>query len=842
MITAAEVFAAPGGKTLRPPQEYLGYAIGEQGKLADYYQILDYLRELDAASARLTLQELGPTTEGNPLMMGIITAPENHARLSQYLQIQKQLADPRGRAPKEIDALMAQAKTVVLINCSLHADEVGAAQMSMRLAHRLCSDPSATVRNILREVICLLVPAHNPDGQLMVTNWYRKNVGTPFERAPLPQLYQKYTGHDNNRDWFMFTQRETRLTVEKIHQVYHPHITMDMHEMGQRGARFFVPPYLDPVEPNVDPILVGLLGALGSYVTATMIAEGKSGVVNNAIFDGWSPSRAYPHFHGGIRFLTEAAGVDFATPVTIVKDKLQSGLNYDVARAAVNFPKPWEGGEWRLRDIIDYDFSAAMAVLRHAADNREFWIRSCARVQQNAVAYSGAPCALVIPVEQNDVETLHDLLEILHTGGVEIHQAREDFAAAGVLFKRNDFIIWMAQPYGAFARAMLINTPYPDIRMPDGARRRPYDAMAHHLPSFLGVQVYSINDSLNIETRLVSQIDRPSGVVEESSTGRYILSGATRATYMAVNELLQRNVKCFWRLGAGESDNGFVIAPDNQDAALKEISEKTGARFQAFSSEVSASPIFELRLPRIGIYQSWAPATDEGWTRWVLERCGFGFTSLHDDEVRSGILRDRFDVIILPDQEARSIIDGHSLDSMPAPYAGGLGEAGVSALKKFAQQGGTLVAINRACAVPIEKFPLPVDTLSESDSAHKELDGSGIVRRVSRQPDKSAHPLTFGARLDDAVMFWNGPFLRTADSAAILRFLAQDRAIAPPGELAGPAHHALVDVPYDGGRVVLFAFQPVFRSQFRRTYKYLFNSVFYAAARPLAASPPTTSE
>lgn len=773
-------------------------------------------------------------------MIGIITAPENHARLSRYLQIQKQLADPRGRSPKEIDALIAQAKTVVLINCSLHADEVGAAQMSMLLAHRLCSDTSTTVRKILREVICLLVPAHNPDGQLMVTNWYRNNVGTPFERAPLPRLYQKYTGHDNNRDWFMFTQQETRLTVEKIHQVYHPHITVDMHEMGKSGARFFVPPYLDPIEPNVDPILVGLLGALGSYVTATMTAEGKSGVVNNAIFDGWSPSRAYPHFHGGLRFLTEAAGVDFATPVTLAKDKLQSGLNYNVARATSNFPKPWEGGEWRLRDIIDYDFSAAMAVLQHAADNREFWVRSCARVQQNAISHSGTPQAFGIPAQQTDLEALYDLLETLHTGGVEIHQAHEDFAAHGVLFKRNDFIIWAAQPYGAFARAMLSNTAYPDIRMANGARRRPYDAMAHHLSSFLGVQVNLINDPLNIKARRVSQIERPPGVVEKSSTGRYILSGATRATYMAVNELLQRNVKCFWSLGAGESNNGFVIAPDVQIAALQEISEKTGARFQTLSADDHAMSLYELHLPRIGIYQSWVPASDEGWTRWVLEGCAFGFTSLHDDDVRAGNLQARFDVIILPDQETRSIIDGHSPESMPALYAGGLGEAGVSALKGFVQKGGTLVAINRACAVPIEKFPLPVDALSESDSSHKQLEASGIVRRVFLQSDKSAHPLAFGAHEEEAVMFWNSPFLNAANSTAILRFAASDSAIAPPGELTGPAQQTLLELSYGSGRVILFAFQPVFRAQFRRTYKYLFNSIFYAAARPLTA--PTTSE
>lgn len=850
VLLAAATLVAVAKPKVRAPQEYLGFAIGDDRKLADYNQMLGYFREVDTVSDRLTLQELGTTTEGNPFVMAIITAPENHAKLSGILQTQAKLADPRGRDEEEINALVEQAKAVVLINCSIHADEVGAAQMSLLLAHYLCSQSTPAVRKILEEVVCLLVPAHNPDGQLKITDWYRKNLGSRFETAPMPWLYQKYCGHDLNRDWFMFTQKETQLTVEKIHQIYRPHITVDMHEMGKSGARFFVPPYVDPVEPNVDPILVGLLGTLGNYVAATLTAEGKAGVVNNAIFDGWTPARAYPHYHGGIRFLTEAAGVDIASPVTIAKEKLRGGVNYDATRASVNFPKPWAGGTWRLRDIIDYDFSAALAVLQHAAANREFWVRSCWRVQQNAINRDTPPRAFVVPAEQTDSDALDDLLETLHFGGVEIHQMEEDFVADGTSFKKKDFVIWAAQPYGPFAKAMLEKTQYPHIKMSDGTLRRPYDVTAHHLPSYLGVRVWPIENKFEVAAHRLEKIDRAEGYVAISPSGWYILPHATQSTFTALNLLMRRGVKCFWLLRTVAQEHaGFVIEATRHLAVLHETAQTTGARFEAFVAPLKGTDfnaptpgLYEIHLPRLGVYQSWVAAIDEGWTRWVLEQCGFDFVLVHDAEVRAGNLRRRFDAIVLPDQAPAQIIDGHSPEAMPAPYAGGLGDRGVQALKEFVERGGTLVTFNRACALAIEKFSLPVRNIL-AEVALEKFDAPGTVLQVLAD---TSHPLAHGAQREEAILFFESPAFCLQGGKAILSYPEKEVVISgwlqasPSAGLTG--HHALVEVSYGEGRVILFGFRPQFRGQFRASYKFFFNAIFYAAAEPLSAWPGTVSQ
>ena len=834
------------------PEEVLGFAIGEDRKLADYYQMLGYLRGLDAASDRLRLEEIGRTTEGHPFAMAIITSAENHARLPKILDVQAKLADPRGRDQKELDELAAQAKAVVLVNCSIHADEVGAAQMSLLLAHTLCSRSTPEVMSILNEVVCLLVPSHNPDGQLKIVDWYRRNAATRFETAPMPWLYQKYCGHDLNRDWFMFTQQETRLTVEKIHQVYHPHITLDMHEMGKTGARLFVPPYLDPIEPHVDPILVGLLGTLGNHVMTQLTAEGKAGIANSAIFDGWTPARAYPHYHGGIRFLTEVASVDIATPVTIPSEKLTGGLNYSATRASVNFPMPWNGGTWRLRDIVDYDLSAAIAVLRHAADNRGFWVRSCATVQQRAIQNEASPFAFLIPARQPDPDALYDLLETLSYAGVDVDVAEANSAIDSTAIAKDDFVVRTAQPYGAFARAMLNNVPYPGIRMADGSLRRPYDVTAHHLPSFLGVRVLPLQAKTNLSLRPLEKIARPHGTVANSASGWYILPTASASTYRALNHLLQSGLPCWWKTTADTPDSlpGFVVNASGASNLIQETASLTGARFEAFrptdrsagkdGAVVAPQRGYQLRMPRLGVYQSWIPAIDEGWTRWVLERHGFEYVTLHNADVHAGRLRGRFDAILLPDQEAAEIKDGYASGSTPEPYAGGLGEAGVRMLEQFVHAGGTLLALNRACALPIREFALPVRNILGDVSPDK-FAAPGTVLRVVVDSGQVSQPLAYGARREEAVFFMDSPAFQIDNGNAILRYpqggivQAGWFAVQAPFTLAGSS--ALADVPFGAGHVVLFGFRPQFRGQFRASYKFLFNAILYAAAQAPVFSP-----
>jgi len=819
--------------TLPTPEAVLGFRIGTEKKLADYHQLVDYLRKLDAASDKIQLENLGKTTEGNDFMMAIISSPANLRQIEEWKKIQARLADPRGLSETEAAKLLARGKTLVLINCSIHASEVGAAQMSLELAHHLAASNAAAVQQILDNVITLLVPAHNPDGQLMIVDWYRKNLGTKHETASMPWLYQKYVGHDNNRDWFMFTQAETRITIEKIHNIYHPHITLDMHQMGENGARLFVPPYIDPIEPNVDPIIVGLLNTLGTYVQATLTAQGKSGVVSNAIFDAWTPARAYPHYHGGLRFLTEAASADYATAVNIPEEKLQGDDFYGGRRSSWNFPKPWLGGKWTLRDIVDYDFSAAMAILEHAARNREFWLKSILQVQQNAVNGEGKPAAYVIPANQRDAEGLHALLEIMRLGLVETYRANEDFMADGAPFRQGDWIIPIQQPYGRFAKAMLESQRYPVLRDDSGALRQPYDATTHTLPLFLGVETFAINTLPKLPGEPMKRAVELTGKLSGSSSV-FALDPANTASYRALNLLLKRNIPVYWaqspiQNGKQEFPAGTILVDGkNQEVVLREIAQQSGADMQGLSIKPSGA-MYRLQTPRAGLYKSWVANMDEGWTRWVLEQYDFSYKTLTDAEIRAGDLHEKFNVIILPDQAARSIERGHDADKMPLSYSNGLGEIGIYQLRTFVEAGGTLVAFDAATELPIQKFWIQLRDVTEGLPAQK-FNAPGSMLRVIAD---TRHPLAYGARREEAIFFNNSPAFRLDEGKGILTYPRSNLLLS--GWLEGEEHligqHALVEAPVGAGRVILFGFRPQFRGQVRATYKFLFNALFYSAAK-----------
>jgi len=319
ILAVLAVLAAPAvaDAQVRSPQDFLGFRVGDDYKLADWQQITGYFTELAKTSNRVKTEVFGQTTMKKPFVIVTITSPENHAKLDRYMEITRRLSDPRTLAADEADRLIAEGKSVIAITCSVHATEVAAAQMSMELAFTMATATTPEVKNILDNVIFVLVPSLNPDGLDMVGNWYRKNLKTPFETSPLPEIYHYYTGHDNNRDWYMFTQAETRNTVDGVYKRWHPQVLYDVHQMGQNGARLFVPPFLDPYEPNIDPLLIQGASFIGQAQMNRLLAEGKTGITTNAIYDAWTPARAYQHYHGAVRILSEAASVNYASPVRL---------------------------------------------------------------------------------------------------------------------------------------------------------------------------------------------------------------------------------------------------------------------------------------------------------------------------------------------------------------------------------------------------------------------------------------------------------------------------------------------------------------------------------------------
>jgi Zinc carboxypeptidase len=828
-----------------PPQDTLGFAPGADRELADWAQIVAWFEALDAASPRVRVANVGPTTEGLPFLVVTITSEANMARLEEIRRDNLRLADPRGLSDAEADALVARGKTIVALNHGIHSTEVAGTYSAIETARLLAGASDPAVLQILDETVILMLPSHNPDGTQKVAEWYRKTRGTPFEGANPPFLYQKYVGHDNNRDWYMFTQAESRLTVAHLYDAWRPQIVHDVHQMGSRAARLFLPPYVDPWEPNVDPALRTAVAALGTHVAAALTSEGKSGIVVNAIYDAWTPARAYPHTHGGVRVLSEAASAKLASPVEVPFTDLQRGIGYDPKVASWNFPNPWPGGAWRVRDIMDYQIAANLALLGHAARNRDYWLRTFLGVGRRAIA-PRKPFAFVLPGGHEDPLAAAELRRVLLTGGVELSRATEPFTAGGRAFAAGAHVVKMAQPYGAFAKMLLERQQYPDIRpVPGAPPQRPYDVTAHTLPLLLGVEAVAVEEPFEAVTVRVTQAAVVPGRVE--GRGRFLAFDHHPAGLLAAGRLLKAGIPVRWSTSAFTDDGrryeaGTLLVPGSARSAVDRVAQELGLVAEGVDT---TPPAYLLHRPRVALYQSFVPSMDEGWTRFVFEhQAEVEYTTVHDADVRAGGLRERFDAIVLADQSAAQIRDGNAAGALPAEYTGGLGPEGAKALKAFVQEGGTLVALDSATAYVVAELGLlvkdalaglgpaaPDDDDAVSGPAEFYSPGAILETRV-----EGGSPIGHGLAAATPVWFESSPAFDVKSGRVVLRYPHADPLLS--GWLLGEQYlrgkAALVDVSVGRGRVVLFGFRPQYRAQSWATYVPLLNALYLSAARPSA--------
>lgn len=793
--------------TVPAPETALGFKVGEDRKLAKWERFVAYFKRLTETSNRIKLDELGKTTLGRPFVAATISSPENLKRLEEFKQIQQRLSDPRlltTSTEAGIADLIRAGRTVVVITCSIHATEVGGTFTATELAYRLASENSPEVKQILDNVVVLLVPSLNPDGTDIVADWYQKTLGTPAEGTAPPELYHHYTGHDNNRDWYAFTQIETQLTVDKLLNVWRPQILHDVHQMGGNGARLFVPPYMEPWEPNVDPAIIAGVNALGTSMAWEVIAGGKGGVVFNTMFDAWSPARAYAHYHAGIRILSETASARLATPVEVPFNQLGGGLNYNAKTSSWNFPKVWTGGRWTIRDIVDYQTSAAFALLNHAARNRELYLRNFYEISKRAVEAKDQPFAFILPepdvpksladafqrlrtglktvsgTEQQKhdqsealvgkitnepssseevnyyfkTEGLDRVLSILRRGGVEVHRARQDFTADGKTYPAGAHLVFMRQPYGAFAKALLETQTYPDLReYPGGPPKRPYDVTAHTLSLLMNVKAVAVKNEFKVE--------------------------------------------------AGYEPAALVI-----------------------QSRVRSSGDI-----RVAMYKNFQAAMDEGWTRWLFDQYKFEFKQLLHDEARAGGLAAKYDAIILPDQSTAALVNGLP-GAYPAEFAGGLGEAGVKALREFVEAGGTLITFNNASDFAIERLGVPARNVLKGIPPRDFYCPGSILRT---QLDASSN-LSFGMEKESIAWFEGSPAFEVTDPATVKVIAKYPEAENPllSGWILGDklirGKAAMVEAKIGKGRVVMFGFRPQYRAQSLATLPLLFNSILTSKA------------
>jgi hypothetical protein len=866
------IAASAGAAELRSPEAYLGFPVGADRKLADYEEVRGYLEELAAGSPWVEIETIGETTLGRPFVMAIISTPDNLSNLAYYKNISRKLADPRGLTDGETERLIKEGKTFVLITCNLHSTEIASSQAAIELAYDIASGTNAALRDALEETVLFLIPSLNPDGLQMVVDWYEKWVGTEYEGCEMPWLYHHYAGHDNNRDWFMGNLAETRAVFDVYFETVIPHVILDMHQMWSTGARLFLPQFYPPANVNVDPILYREIGLLGYFMQLECEERDLSGVISDAYFTAYweGTSMMTPWWHNQVGLLSEAASCRVATPVYIDNVELQGGSKgFPRYEHRINFPNPWPGGWWRLRDIVDYELAIAEGLINCCARHNERFLRNFHAMGARAVARGASepPYAFVIPAPQDDPVTAARMIEVLMLGGVEVHEAAGDFMAGNRLFRAGSYVIRLDQPYRAYVKDLLEVQEYPDIRASEKEDFvRPYDVTGWTLPMQMGVVCEEIEKPFEAKLLMLEDFPYPDPPLptEGDNIWGLALDPRVNVSYAAAFSLLGKGFTILradeglviGRAGEGRGDTlptgegpgseGISIPPGamlvpvrkNLVSAARELAERLHVTFYPISSEPEAGTR-RLRPAKIALFKPWRANMDEGWTRYLFDNHQVPYENVTNEQVKDGDIGD-FDVLLLANISPDIIKEGkrtgeYARFSRPLPpdYQGGIGDEGVENLKKFVAEGGTLICFGRSCDLAIEALELPVSNVLEKVGAD-DFYAPGSILEVSF---RSGHPVTYGMSEKGHVFFTNSPAFATSipfgkyDRAVIAAYEKKNPLAS--GLLIGPERlhrrAALVEATYEKGRVILFGFRPQHRCQTAGTYKLIFNALLESA-------------
>lgn len=871
------------------PAQFFGFRIGADGELARYPKILDYFALLSKQTDRVQYEELGKTTMGNSYPLLRISAPQNLAKFDRLVEINRRLADPRGLSDTEARTLALEGKPFYFLYATIHSTEVSNGQAIINIVHRLATESSVEIRNILDNSVVLMAPSQNPDGQVLVIDHWYKTKGTPLARV-YPDLYHKYVGHDDNRDWFMFTQKETRMNIELVQNKYKPIITHDMHQQGPSGARIFVPPFTEPFDPNMHPLLRMGQATVGQAMATALLGEGKEGVAWEDSYDMWSPARQYMVYHGQPRILTEIANANLADP--LVNPQKGQPLGWQESRA--HFPVPYSKDTWTLAQQVDYGVTVALAGMSHVAKYGHEWLYSFYQVHRDWVNYQGGPYAYVVPADQRDPYGAFEMLDILRFGAVEIHRATSPFTAGGRSYAEGSFVIKTAQPYGGFARTMLSRQNYPDLRLfPGGPPEPPYDVTGHTLWMLTGATVEAIDRPFEASLELVKTLAPPSTTIAARPKGAYLVGPESYGAFKMITALQAADVPVFRAAQAfdGHAPGTWVIPAT---AAAHPIVEKAAREMGLAVAGVDRMPAVngERLKPRtkVGLYRA-ANNMPGGWSMWMLEQYGINHAVMSAQDFQ-GDLNARYDVILLPSgtTKARMLngLDPRRNDPAEWSWAYGIGEAGWTRLKAFVENGGTLLAVGSAVETARDLLDLPIEkALPQAPSrfgpgAIRPAEGpaedvNAVLRDAFSSPTRlmqtlrdrvaepqslfycpgsllnnefdTNHPVAWGMPEAWPVFFDDDQAYRLrpgfgVEPQVVSRYPRQD--ILASGWLLGDEYLKdqanIVAFRIGKGNVVTYGSQIDFRAQPRATYKLIFNAIFHGPATPVAAGQMGTSE
>jgi zinc carboxypeptidase len=871
--------ALRGDGRLPTPESVFGFRPGADYKLATYDQAVDYFKKLAAATRYVKLVEAGKTSQGRTMYFALVSSPENLGKIDRYREIARRLAHPQGLTDADARKLAREGKAFVHIDGGLHSTEVaGPAHVPQLLYDLVNGAREPDGKALLDNVVVLLWPTINPDGQQMVAEWYMQNVGTPYELAPLPRLYQEYVGHDNNRDAYMLNMVESRV-LEHTWRQWEPQIVYVHHQTGPFPTRIWLPPFSEPVGIDAPFLMSREVNMIGMAIAKGLEERGQVGATHmGTAFDAWYPGYVdyAPNFKNIAAFWTETALYQYATPHVYSIDDFPSTAR-DLRPTSL-YSSPWPPGPWRLRDAVDYMETASLSVIEFAAKYKDSLLfnRYQAGRDQIALGKKKPPYAYFISPQQRDPVAAVELLRRLAFGGVRVFELTSPATVGADTFPAGTWVVPTDQEFAAMAREVLDVQRYPDLRQyPGGPPERPYDAAGWSLPLQMGVRVVAAASPLPDEARtgmkLVApppdarikptayeaalQTDPapfdslpgigfdtdPSSAAIVPPPGTITGSGPVLVVDPAQNNAFKA-INLAWRHGGSvQASAGASGAPIRYSIrGLPERAQDELVKSLALQAERTASaPGRAIRQPRIGLYQPWSGSMSEGWTRWVLEQYGFALVAVHPEDFQAP-LGQRVDVLIIADDARLPLATGAAAAS--APGRGGAGRGAVrpehayqltatdlQRLEQFVRGGGTLVCVSSASAFAIQQLQLPVRNVV-AGLKPEEFFLRGSIVEVETDP---THPVMAGMPGKAAVFVDGSPVFETLDGfgGTVLARYQDSGSPLLSGYLIGETYlhgkAAALDVPLDAGHVVLLGFRPEWRGQPFGTFRVLFNAALF---------------
>jgi hypothetical protein len=849
VLVAIVSLSGAAAERVPEPKDVFGFKPGDDYKLASHAQIVTYFRQLDAASDRIIVEDIGKSVEGRPMILALISSEANLKNRARYKEIARKLALARGVNETEARALAKEGKAIVWIDGGLHATEVAHAQHTPELAWWLVTSEEDEAKRMREQAILLLMPNMNPDGLDIVRDWYNKNLGTPFETTGTPMLYHHYIGHDNNRDWYMFTQVESKAVARQLYHEWFPQIVYNHHQSSPFPGRIWGPPMKNPVNPNLDPLIVSTINQIGEAMRKRFDEEEKPGYNSNIQFDMWwnGSMRGAPDFHNMAGFLTETALYRYATPKCYTADEVPDTFgerhgNMPAKTPSTNYTNPWLGGCWPLRQPVEYMLTASRATLDLASKLKEDYLFNIWRMGTRQIARGekaqGGPYAYVIDLAaQHDPTRTVELLRTFRTGGVEIRRADAPFSASGKQYPAGTYVIG-PQPFRPYVIDLMEPKTFPERRLyPGGPPDPPYDMTGYELRFQMGVNADRVMEAFPLPSTIIDEVPPAPGGVEGTGSAGFALSPNFNLGVKAINRLLKAGAKV---AVAGTGDRTMIVTGVARDV-VQQQGKELGVMFRALDALPASANMRPLRAPRIGLYKSWLGNMDEGWTRWLLEQYEFTFKNLSNDDIRGDL--SQFDVILFADETEEEILNGHAPGTMPDQYVGGIGVDGAANLRKFVERGGWVVAWDHAADFAIMALGLPLrNTVKATRPSEFFIPGSLIKLEV-----EPAHPLAAGvamkpdnhaiAMFADSQAFTivppaaEGKQRAARDVDAYVRYPRAADGLLVSGWQLGASRFiagrvAAARVPVGKGSAVVIGFRPHWRGQPHNTFKLLFNPLF----------------